>query len=150
MADNGRLADAGSGEPDSSYSLWRAIRRFFDKGDNEQSLRAQLEEVIDEHEDDAAEQGAKGDLSPIERQMLRNLLHFSEHDADDVAIPRGEIIAIRRSASWEDVIAAFAEHGHSRLPVYGETLDEVVGMVLIKDVFPFLAKGSPPDDWTAL
>jgi CBS domain containing-hemolysin-like protein len=150
MADNGRLTDAGSGEPDSSYSLWRAIRRFFDKGDNEQSLRAQLEEVIDEHEDDAAQQGAKGDLSPIERQMLRNLLHFSEHDADDVAIPRGEIIAIRRTASWEDVIAAFAEHGHSRLPVYGETLDEVVGMVLIKDVFPFLAKGTPPDDWTTL
>jgi CBS domain containing-hemolysin-like protein len=152
MADNGRLADAGSGEPDSSYSLWRAIRRFFDKGDNEQSLRAQLEEVIDEHEDDAGsdQTGAKGDLSPIERQMLRNLLHFSEHDADDVAIPRGEIIAIRRSASWEDVIAAFAEHGHSRLPVYGETLDEVVGMVLIKDVFPFLAKGTPPQDWTAL
>jgi len=152
MADNGRLADAGSGEPDSSYSLWRAIRRFFDKGDNEQSLRAQLEEVIDEHEDDAGsdQTGAKGDLSPIERQMLRNLLHFSEHDADDVAIPRGEIIAIRRSASWEEVIAAFAEHGHSRLPVYGETLDEVVGMVLIKDVFPFLAKGTPPQDWTAL
>jgi CBS domain containing-hemolysin-like protein len=81
---------------------------------------------------------------------LRNLLHFSEHDADDVAIPRGEIIAIRASASWNEVIEAFAEHGHSRLPVYGETLDEVVGMVLIKDVFPFLAKGTPPDDWTTL
>jgi CBS domain containing-hemolysin-like protein len=151
MAETGRLGDAGSGEPDSSHSLWRAIRRFFDKGDNEQSLRAQLEEVIDEHEDDAGHQpGAKGDLSPIERQMLRNLLHFSEHDADDVAIPRGEIIAIRATASWEEVIAAFAEHGHSRLPVYGETLDEVVGMVLIKDVFPFLAAGDRPQDWTQL
>jgi CBS domain containing-hemolysin-like protein len=151
MADNGRLADTGSGEPDSTYSLWRTIRRFFDKGDNEQSLRAQLEEVIDEHEDEeGAQSAAKGDLSPIERQMLRNLLHFSEHDADDVAIPRGEIIAIRRTASWDEVIAAFAEHGHSRLPVYGDTLDEVVGMVLIKDVFPFLAKGTPPADWTEL
>jgi CBS domain containing-hemolysin-like protein len=150
MADNGRLGDTGSGEPDSSYSLWRAIRRFFDKGDNEQSLRAQLEEVIDEHEDEAGDQGAKGDLSPIERQMLRNLLHFSEHDADDVAIPRGEIIAIRRTATWDEVVAAFAEHGHSRLPVYGDTLDEVIGMVLIKDVFPFLANGRPPEDWTLL
>jgi magnesium and cobalt transporter len=151
MAETSRLAEAGSGDPDSSHSLWRAIRRFFDKGDNEQSLRAQLEEVIDEHEDDSrGETGAKGDLSPIERQMLRNLLHFSEHDADDVAIPRGEIIAIRATATWDEVIAAFAEHGHSRLPVYRDTLDEVVGMVLIKDVFPFLAAGTPPDDWTAL
>ena len=83
--------------------------------------------------------------------MLRNLLHFSEHDADDVAIPRGEIIALPASASWEEVIAAFAEHGHSRLPVYGETLDEVVGMMLIKDVFPFLASGKPPPkDWKVL
>jgi CBS domain containing-hemolysin-like protein len=149
MAEQGRNGDAGSGEPDSTYSLWRAIRRFFDKGDNEQSLRAQLEEVIDEHEEDG-EESSKGDLSPTERQMLRNLLHFSEHDADDVAIPRGEIVAIRRAASWEEVIAAFAEHGHSRLPVYGETLDEVVGMVLIKDVFPYLANGAPPEDWTTL
>ena len=152
MAEQGRNGESGSGEPDSTYSLWRAIRRFFDKGDNEQSLRAQLEEVIDEHEDDAGDAGSarKGDLSPIERQMLRNLLHFSEHDADDVAIPRGEIIAIRSSASWDEVVEAFAEHGHSRLPVYGDTLDEVIGMVLIKDVFPFLAKATPPEDWTTL
>ena len=140
-----------SGEGDSRRTLWRAIRRFFDGGD-EQSLRAQLEEAIDEHEEDG-QTGASGngDLTSLERQMLRNLLHFSEHDADDVAIPRGEIVAIPASASWDEVIAAFAEHGHSRLPVYGETLDEVVGMVLIKDVFPFLAAAKPPPkDWTTL
>ncbi|MCK9540699.1 MAG: hemolysin family protein [Novosphingobium sp.] len=153
MASHGHNGDAGSGEPDSRRTLWRAIRRFFDRGDGEQSLRAQIEEVIDEHEDEESGGGgqAAGDLSPIERQMLRNLLHFSEHDADDVAIPRGEIIAIPATATWEEVIAAFAEHGHSRLPVHGETLDEVVGMMLIKDVFPYLAAGkAPPRDWKAL
>ena len=152
MAENGRHGDSGTGDPDSRRTLWRAIRRFFDKGDGDQSLRAAIEEVIDEHEDDPGQSGGKsGDLSPIERQMLRNLLHFSEHDADDVAIPRGEIVAIPATASWEDMIAAFAEHGHSRMPVYGETLDEVIGMMLIKDVFPYLANGKPaPKDWTAL
>ena len=114
MASNSRPGDSLQGDPDSSRTLWRAIRRFFDKGDGEGSLRAQLEEAIDEHEEDRARDG---DLSPLERQMLRNLLHFSEHDADDVAIPRGEIVALPASASWEEVIAAFAEHGHSRLPV---------------------------------
>ncbi len=152
MAENGRHGDSGTGEPDSRRTLWRAIRRFFDKGDGEQSLRAQLEEVIDEHEEDGAQEGvANGDLSPIERQMLRNLLHFSEHDADDVAIPRGEIIALPASASWEEVVAAFAEHGHSRMPVHGDTLDEILGMIHIKDVFPFLAGGNqPPQDWKTL
>ena len=150
MAGSGRNADAGSGEPDSKRILWRAIRRFFDRGDGDQSLRAQLEEAIDEHEEDDEGEAGDGDLSPLERQMLRNLLHFSEHDADDVAIPRGEIVALPATASWEEVVAAFAEHGHSRLPVHGETLDDVIGMVLIKDVFPFLAQGKPPKDWKSL
>ncbi|WP_292970075.1 hemolysin family protein [Novosphingobium sp.] len=125
------------------------VRRLRNLVEPDQSLRAQLEEAIDEHEEDGGD-SADGDLSPLERQMLRNLLHFSEHDADDVAIPRGEIIAIPKSASWDEVVAAFAEHGHSRLPVYGETLDEIVGMVLIKDVFPLLASGKSPRDWTTL
>ena len=148
MAEHG----PASGEGDSKRLLWRMIRRLFGAGDGEQSLRAQLEEAIDEHEDEAdASTAITGDLSPLEREMLRNLLHFSEHDADDVAIPRGEIIALPASASWDEVIAAFAEHGHSRLPIYAETLDEVVGMMLIKDVFPFLATGKPPPkDWKVL
>ncbi len=145
------MAEGTSGDGDSRTWLSRMLRRALSLGEADQSLRAQLEEAIDEHEEDGGADGdADGDLSPLERQMLRNLLHFSEHDADDVAIPRGEIIAIPGSASWEEVIKAFAEHGHSRLPVHGETLDEILGMVLIKDVFPFLAEGKVPKDWTTL
>ena len=120
--------------------------------DVDQSLRAQIEEVIDEHEGEAGpSENGNGDLSLLERQMLRNLLHFSENDADDVAVPRGEIVALAASATWEEVIAAFAEHGHSRMPVHGETLDEILGIILIKDVFPFLATGKPPPaDWKSL
>ena len=144
------MAEGTSGDGDSRTWLSRMVRRALSLGESDQSLRAQLEEAIDEHEEDGGATDAEGDLSPLERQMLRNLLHFSEHDADDVAIPRGEIVAIPASASWEDVVASFAEHGHSRLPVYGETLDEIIGMVLIKDVFPFLAEGKVPKDWTTL
>lgn len=150
MADNGRHTEAGSGEGDSSGSLWRVVRRLF-QADVDQSLRAQIEDVINEHEGESGNDGgASGDLSPLERQMLRNLLHFSEHDADDVAIPRGEIIAIPASASWQEVVESFAEHGHSRVPVYGDSLDEIRGMIHIKDVFPLLARGTPPLDWTRL
>ena len=144
------MAEGTSGDGDSRTWLSRMVRRALSLGESDQSLRAQLEEAIDEHEEDGGATDAEGDLSPLERQMLRNLLHFSEHDADDVAIPRGEIVAIPASASWDEVVAAFAEHGHSRLPVYGETLDEIIGMVLIKDVFPFLAGGKVPKDWTTL
>jgi CBS domain containing-hemolysin-like protein len=150
MAENGRAGEPGTGEADSSGSLWRVIRRLF-TADVDQSLRAQIEEVIDEHEGEAEQGEASGDLTPLERQMLRNLLHFSEHDADDLAIPRGEIIAVPASASWDEVVAAFAEHGHSRMPVHGDTLDDILGMIHIKDVFPILAAGSEaPADWTML
>ncbi|MCT2558310.1 hemolysin family protein [Tsuneonella sp. YG55] len=147
--------DSQTGEADSNRGLWLAIRKFFETDDGERSLREQLEDAIDEHDAAQGEEGEQvtlnGDLSPVERQMLRNLLHFSEHDADDVAIPRGEIIALSAAASWDEVVAAFAEHGHSRLPIYRDTLDTVIGMMHIKDVFPIIATGAqPPADWTTL
>jgi len=138
--------ESRSGESDSRSPLWRVIKAALFGREGDQSLRAQLEEAIDEHEGDE-----QGDLSPIERQMLRNLLHFSEHDADDVAIPRGAIVAVPASASFADLVATFAEHGHSRMPVYGDSLDEIVGMIHIKDVFPIIAGDqAAPEDWSGL
>ncbi|MFV0645652.1 MAG: hemolysin family protein [Sphingomonadaceae bacterium] len=144
-----------TGEPERKSGIWYAIRKFFDGYASGRSLKEQLESAISEHEeesrDDDETSTSNGDLSSIERQMLRNLLHFSEYDADYVAIPRGEIIAMPASASWTELVAGFAEHGHSRMPVYRDTLDEVIGMIHIKDVFPYLANGAPPpDDWTIL
>jgi CBS domain containing-hemolysin-like protein len=145
MADH----SSGNGDSDSKRGLWTVIRRFFDEKDG-LSLREQIEDAIAEHRDEPASTDGE-DLSAVELTMLRNLLHFSEHDADDVAIPRGEIVAIPADASWQELVAQFAEHGHSRLPVYRDTLDQVIGMVHIKDVFPFLANGTPPPaDWTTL
>ena len=154
MPDNERSTEPPQGEAESSGGLWGAIRKLFDEGE-ETSLRAQLEEVIDEHEDEQSEAGSEsggnGDMSAVELTMLRNLLHFSDHDADDVAVPRGEIIAIDAACSWEEMVALFSEHGHSRMPVYRDQLDEVIGMMHIKDVFPYLAnKQAPPEDWTVL
>lgn len=146
-------SENSAGDADSRRGLWLTIRRFFSEGDR--SLRAQLEEAIDEHEDEQSvngeESGPDDDLSPVERQMLRNILHFREHDADDIAVPRGEIIAIDASRSWDELVSSFSENGHSRMPVYRDTLDDVIGMIHIKDVFPYLAEGKPPpEDWTVL
>ncbi len=155
MPENSRNSDSTNGDADSSGGLWKAIRSLFDS-DGETSFREQLEEAIVEHEGEQSsgsngEEDGKGNLSPVEVTMLRNLLHFSEHDADDVAVPRGEIIAIDADASWDELVALFAEHGHSRVPVYRDQLDDVIGMIHIKDVFAFLAEGKePPSDWTTL
>ena len=135
-------------EEDSSRSgLLSGLRNLLFGGDKEPSLREQIEDVIDEAEEEGEDRRGSnivGDLSPIERKMLRNLLHFGEQTVDDVAVPRADIIAIPESASFTEVVAMFAEAGHSRLPIYRENLDEVVGMIHVKDVFAVLAEGRPP------
>jgi CBS domain containing-hemolysin-like protein len=114
-------------------------------GDREKALRDQIEDAIDEAEEDGDTHDS-GDLSPIERDMVRNLLHFGQRTVDDVAVPRSDIIAVPESISFAELVATFVDAGHSRLPVYRESLDRVIGMVHIKDVFAILAVGkkTPP------
>lgn len=77
--------------------------------------------------------------------MLRNLLHFGEMTVDDVSVPRADIIGIPEDASFDQLITLFVTAGHSRLPVYRDNLDEVVGMIHIRDVFAILvAEGERP------
>ena len=131
-------------------SIWRSFRSWISGGHHDESLRATLEDAIDAHEDDPAPD-AKGDLSPLERTMVRNLLHFGERDAGDVGVPRADIIAVEERTSFADLVTLFADAGHSRLPVYREKLDTIIGMVHIKDVFAILAKGEAhPADLSGL
>jgi CBS domain containing-hemolysin-like protein len=125
--------------------IWQRLRALVFGRDHEPTLREQLEEKIIEHEEEAAEDGGDddddGDLSATERLMLRNLLHFSEHRVDDVMVPRSDILGISEGASFAEAVAAFAEHGHSRMPVYQDTLDNITGMIHVKDMFAVLAEG---------
>jgi CBS domain containing-hemolysin-like protein len=136
-------------DDDNDGRIWQRLKTMFFGRDHEPTLREQLEEAIAEHEEDsdnADQSDNDGDLTAVERTMLRNLLHFSEHRVDDVMVPRSDIVAIDESAGFADCIAAFAEHGHSRLPVYRDTLDSIIGMIHIKDVFAVLASGEQPPE----
>ena len=133
-------SSAGYGDSNES-SIWRGLRTLIFGGAHEESLRDQLEEAIDRHEDDPGPD-AKGDLTPLERQMVRNLLHFGERDAGDVGVPRADIIAVEENTTFAHLVQIFADAGHSRLPVYRGQLDTIIGMVHIKDVFNILATGA--------
>jgi CBS domain containing-hemolysin-like protein len=135
------MADGpNAGNGDSTDSIWRGLKGLI-FGTPDESLRDQLEDAIDRHEGDPAPD-AVGDLTPLERQMVRNLLHFGERDAGDVGVPRADIVAVEEGTSFADLVQLFAEAGHSRLPVYREKLDTIIGMVHIKDVFNILATGA--------
>lgn len=147
----GQSSTATTGDQSSETGgIWRSLRALIFGDEQAEPLRDQLEELIEEHEAEVARPIA-GDLAPIERQMLRNLLHFGERDAGDVGVPRADMICVEEKTPFAEVVALFAEAGHSRLPVYRETLDEVVGMVHVKDVFNILATDAPrPADVSAL
>jgi CBS domain containing-hemolysin-like protein len=128
--------------PDEPGSrLWRGMRALIFGDDHETSLRDQIEDAIDEADTVPTQ---RGDLSPIERQMLRNLLHFGDRTAGEVAVTRGDIVSVPQTLNFAELVAAFAEAEHSRLPVTGEGLDHVVGMIHIKDVFGALANPGRP------
>lgn len=118
--------------PEEGSRLWRGMRALIFGEDNEPSLREEIEAAIDEAD---SEPPIAGDLSPSERTMLRNLLHFGDRTAGDICVPRGEIVAVDAAASFDDIVAAFAEAEHSRLPIKAGSLDDIVGMIHIKDLF---------------
>ena len=130
-----------AGNGDSEGSIWKGLRTLIFGDEGSETLRDQLEEVISAHDEDDARPIA-GDLAPIERQMLKNLLHFGERDAGDIGVPRADMVAVEEGTSFADLVALFADAGHSRLPVYRDKLDTIVGMVHIKDVFAILATGA--------
>lgn len=128
------MSDPGP-RPAEGASLWAAFREFLNiKAPN--SLRESIEEAIDEHEDGTD----PDDLDRNERTMLRNMLHLSDRKVGDVAVPRSDIIAIELESAFPDVVTAFREAGHSRLPIYSKSLDEVVGMLHVKDVYSVIAE----------
>ena len=116
-------------------SLWHAVREFLHmKSPN--TLRESIEEAIDEHRDEGAD---PDDLDQHERTMLRNMLHLSEQKVGDIAVPRSDIIAIDETCDFATVVERFREAGHSRLPLFRISLDEVVGMLHVKDVYAVIA-----------
>jgi CBS domain containing-hemolysin-like protein len=136
------MAD-GPSSTDNGDSIWRKLKSTI--FGEETSLRDQLEDVIERHEDDPAPDAA-GDLTPLERQMVKNLLHFGERDAGEVGVPRADVIAVEENTSFADLVKHFAEAGHSRMPVYRGSLDEVIGMIHLKDVFAIMASDTPPPE----
>lgn len=84
----------------------------------------------------------KGAFTSPERMMLRNILKIGGRRVADVMVPRAEIIAVEAAASLAELLSVFASAGHSRIPVYRDTLDAPLGMVHIKDLTQWVAAQS--------
>jgi magnesium and cobalt transporter len=119
-----------------SSALQRLLGRL---RNTEQSVRESIAELVQEAGtgDGITAPGEPVGLDAHERALIANVLRLREITADDVMVPRPDIVAMRSDLSLTEAIALIRLEGHSRLPVYRNDLDDMLGMVHIKDVFAF-------------
>ncbi len=122
------------GEPlgDHRSGFWRRLLGILRLRGNESSVREVIEELIEEPgtEDEA--------IGADEGVLITNILKLHDLTAEDVMIPRADIVAVEQSEELHAVADLIAREAHSRLPLYHEQLDQVVGFVHIKDVLAAL------------
>jgi CBS domain containing-hemolysin-like protein len=97
------------------------------------TIREDLAEALSDDEVASA-------FTPEERAMLSNILRLREVRVDDVMVPRADIDAVDIGTTVGDLLVKFRESGHSRMPVFRETLDDPVGFVHIKDLMAYIAR----------
>ena len=106
----------------------------------EQSVRVSIAELVKEAEDATEAPGERPELDRQERALIANVLRLRETTADDVMVPRADIVAMRVDVTLDQALEQIRVEGHSRLPVYLEQLDDIAGMIHIKDVFAFVGR----------
>ena len=76
-----------------------------------------------------------GEIDEQESELIKNAMELNENDAADIATPRVDVVAIPVDASKEEISSTFAESGYSRLPVYEETVDSIIGIIHQNDFY---------------
>lgn len=121
--------------PSSLFNLAECIRRWLHRKSDEETMREKIEELID-----APPAQEETPQAHSERQMIANILRARDRQVRDLMVPRADIVAVPTDISLTDLLAVIEQEGHSRLPVYREEMDEIVGMIHVKDLLPFVMR----------
>lgn len=128
---------AQSAEDPSPRISWLArLRRQVFQRDENNDLRGSLEDLIEASASDEDINESQG-LDNQQQLLIGNILRLRERLAEDIAIPRADIVAVPLDATASQIFDLALEKGHSRLPVYDGSLDKVVGLVHVRDLIPF-------------
>lgn len=136
---NGSNGQSG-GQSASGGKPGRSWLRSLLFGKSENGFRETLEEMI---EDGAEDEPTEESFSDHEKVLLQNVLKLKDITAYDVMVPRADIVAISVDTDPDEVLQTLASKAHSRVPVYADTLDDVVGVVHVKDALANMAAGKP-------
>ncbi|UEM03535.1 hemolysin family protein [Skermanella rosea] len=127
----------GADEQNSFTGQFRGWLRTILGGRGDTTLRDTIEELIEERRE------AEGSIAADERVLLANILKLRDRTVVDTMVPRADIVAVDIDTTLPELIERMSQEAHSRMPVYRETLDDVVGVVHIKDVLSAVARKTP-------
>ncbi len=127
-----------SSDAPARQGLFARLREHFGRR-NQSTIRAELTEALED-----IGNTLPGSFSDNERALLQNVLNLRELRVDDVMVPRADIDAVDADDTLADLILSFRTAGHSRLPVYEDTLDNIIGFIHIKDALHRLTEETPP------
>jgi CBS domain containing-hemolysin-like protein len=139
LSDSRSPREDGAEEPGSLTQQFRGWLRAILGGRGDSSLRGTIEELIEDSDDDETS------MVEGERALLANILKLRGRTAAHCMVPRADIVAVPLDIGLMDLVRRFSDEAHSRMPVYKETLDDVVGMVHIKDILGCVADQKPFD-----
>ena len=122
------LSDESRPREEGEQGLLDRLRGLLGGRNDTETLRDTIEELIELEEDGADADNAE------ELVLFRNVLSVRDVTVEDVMVPRADIRAVEAETTIADVAKAMSESGHSRLPVFRGQLDDVIGMVHIKDL----------------
>ena len=125
-------------EHDRSFAPLRSFLRLIRRPRDGYSLREAIDEMIEE-----PSAGGSHLLSAHERVLIGNILKVYNRTAADVMVPRVDIVALDVETPFSEVLKCMIEQGHSRVPVYRETLDDVIGFIHVKDLLGPAADRQP-------
>jgi CBS domain containing-hemolysin-like protein len=139
MNDGGvsRLPREGGASEDRLIDSLRGWLRSLRRAKAPESVRETLEDLIEQRDE------AEEPIDEHERTLLSNILRLRGQTAYDVMVPRADISAIDVRANLQEIVKLVQETGHSRYPVYRDSLDDAIGLVHIKDVLLLQASGKP-------
>ncbi len=102
--------------------------------DDAQRVADKFEEDVQELIDEGAE---KGVIGADEGEMIQSLIEFGDIVAREIMIPRTDMVTISRDSTLREIIQLFIQYGHSRLPVYQKDIDDIIGVLHIKDLLAY-------------
>jgi magnesium and cobalt transporter len=121
-----------------SSKIFAKIKKLIST-DEQKRLEEEIQSIIDAGEE-------SGLIDQQSGEMIQSILEFRETIVREVMIPRTEMIAIKSDATIEDILELTIKHGHTRMPVYAGSVDNIVGILNVKDLLKFWSKPITEND----